>query len=433
MEIHTRSTYAVTNMARRSKSSEILMSGEVADKRQRFNTRDKGLPEGENPEFFKPQEGGNYTKSKGEPEAASQRLRRKPKVIEARHISSQPEVEDKNNAPGSTGQEATASKGQQTDDDLLNGGLSQNEAGDDYAKPEPVAPETKLTEPAQKPAATPKPTNTAANTKPAPAPAPAPKKKKSPSPKQSSKAVAKTMVNSMVGRLQAEIQRKGSLNAEDINALQAEFEAQAGKLGQALEKSFDTFIEAKERAEWGLKRDLPFDRIIVKSFSELFLDEDYSRFDRVSRRMLPGFLMALNMMLGEEAVEQYQERCQLIVEDLRRRMGDDFDWEVVYTQPEAKALLLDAAITIATYFTDYERRSEWFTELINGHLGSLVGAPKQEAGWEMTPAAFKRFLDHLFTDLRAELATDSGKLRITKRHSADTCADIFEILEKIET
>ena len=143
--------------------------------------------------------------------------------------------------------------------------------------------------------------------------------------------------------------------------------------------------------------------------------------------------MALNMMLGEEAVDQYQERCQLIVERLRGEMGDDFEWEEVYTQPEAKALMLDAAITIATYFTDYERRSEWFIELINGHLGSLAGAPKQEAGWEMTPAAFKRFLDHLFTELRAQLATDSGKLRITKRHSADTCADIYEILEKIES
>jgi hypothetical protein len=101
--------------------------------------------------------------------------------------------------------------------------------------------------------------------------------------------------------------------------------------------------------------------------------------------------------------------------------------------PQAKALMLDAAVTIATYFTDYTRRSTWFIDLINVNLGSLEGAPREEAGWEMTPSGFKRFLDRLFAELREELATDSGKLRPTKRHGADVCAKIFEILATIET
>ncbi len=223
------------------------------------------------------------------------------------------------------------------------------------------------------------------------------------------------------------------MTVDDLNALQAEFNRQAEKLSVALERSFDTYVEAKERAEWGLKRELPFDRIIVKAFSELFLEQDYSRFDRVSRRMLPGFFMALNMMLGQDLVAEYQEQCQLIVSTLREERGEAFDWEQVYVHPHAKALMLDAAVTIATYFSDYARRSGWFLELINSNLGSLEGAPREEAGWEMTPAGFKRFLDHLFRELRDELATDSGKLRLTKRHGADTCAKIFEILDTIET
>ena len=273
-----------------------------------------------------------------------------------------------------------------------------------------------------------------------PAPAPAPKAptpsqpvKKAPTPKTSSRVAAKTMVDTMVGKLRAEAERKGSLTVDDLNALQAEFNRQAEKLSVALERSFDTYVEAKERAEWGLKRELPFDRIIVKAFSELFLEQDYSRFDRVSRRMLPGFFMALNMMLGQDLVAEYQEQCQLIVSTLREERGEAFDWEQVYVHPHAKALMLDAAVTIATYFSDYARRSGWFLELINSNLGSLEGEPREEAGWEMTPAGFKRFLDHLFRELRDELATDSGKLRLTKRHGADTCAKIFEILDTIET
>jgi len=38
----------------------------------------------------------------------------------------------------------------------------------------------------------------------------------------------------------------------------------------------------------------------------------------------------------------------------------------------------------------------------------------------MMPASLKRFLDHLFADLRTLLAIDSGKLQITKRHGAVT-------------
>jgi len=30
--------------------------------------------------------------------------------------------------------------------------------------------------------------------------------------------------------------------------------------------------------------------------------------------MLPGFFMALNMMLGAEVVEEYQEKCRRMVE-----------------------------------------------------------------------------------------------------------------------
>lgn len=434
-------------MARRSRNSEVLLTGDTIDNRARFQTRDRPpgklvVDEEEKPaddsvEFFVPEgDDHHYKKTDDAPAHAAKRLRRQPKVIDVRQNIPEPKVW-KDDAPQGDHPCAPA---EWTEPEPKNP-TAKIETPTPKATPDlpPPGPE-KPAKPAAdiaKPKTEPKPTPKAE--KPPAAPAkPKPKKsaakaKKPLTPKQSSGAVAKTMVNSMVGRLRAEAERKGSITVADLDAMQVHFNQQAEKLGQVLEKSFESFIEARDRAEWGLKRDLPFDRIIVKSFSELFLEQDYSRFDRVSRRMLPGFFMALNMMLGEELVDEYQEQCQLVVERLRREMGDSFEWDSVYETRDAKALMLDAAITIATYFGDYERRSNWFIELINGHLGGLEGAPKEEAGWEMTPASFKRFLDHLFAELRAELATDSGKLRITKRHGADTCANIYEILEEIET
>lgn len=402
-------------MARRSRHTEILISGDAVDNRQRFQTRDVDeIPAAKAPPAKPPAHEG--------PESAHQRLRRPPKVIDARKS---PGADGKAWAPEEPRGEEAAGK-------TWDAPPVTNPAAEAAPQPRRMTPPPGIELIEADPAPAPAPS--AARPAPAPkAPTPSQPVKKAPTPKTNSRVAAKTMVDTMVGKLRAEAERKGSLTIDDLNALQAEFSRQAEKLSVALERSFDTYVEAKERAEWGLKRELPFDRIIVKAFSELFLEQDYSRFDRVSRRMLPGFFMALNMMLGQDLVDDYQEQCQLIVSRLREERGEAFDWEQVYVHPHAKALMLDAAVTIATYFSDYNRRSNWFLELINSNLGSLEGAPREEAGWEMTPAGFKRFLDHLFSELREELATDSGKLRLTKRHGADTCAKIFEILDTIET
>jgi len=394
-------------MARRSRNTEVLISGDAVDNRQRFTTRERApLQSTDIPATAPEPEAAPAPKPKPSlgPEDASKRLRRQPKVIDARKIK-----------PAEKTPEPDEPETPEAEDEF-----EPRKSPEPELKPAPAKPEPDLMPPAaEKPA--PPPPKPAAE-KPPEKPVEKPKSKKQPAtPKQSAKVAATVMVDSMVGRLKSEAQRKGSISVAYLDAMQAEFAKQAEKLSQALERSFDSFVEAKERAEWGMKRDQPFDRVIVKAFSELFLDEDYTRFDRVSRRMLPGFFMALNMMLGEELVNEYQENCQLLVERLREEHGSAFDWELVYGQPEAKALMLDAAITIA----DYDRRSNWFIELINGNLGPMDGAPKEEAGWEMTPTGFKRFLDHLFKDLRDALATDSGKLRITKRHGAETCAQIF--------
>ncbi|MEK9752392.1 MAG: hypothetical protein VW338_04170 [Rhodospirillaceae bacterium] len=397
-------------MARRSRTTRVLLSGDVVDNRQRFQTRDHdAIPASTKPAPAKapePEQKKPQPRHEG-PESAHQRLRRPPKVIDARK------------APGADGKVLSR--------DEPEGGAEA--AGKAWETPAPANPTADIAPPRK---LTPLPGIELIEEDPRPRPSGdiAPPPAAAPALKP---AAAKTMVDSMVGRLRAEAERKGSLTVDDLTALKAEFDRQAKKLSVALERSFDTYVEAKERAEWGLKRELPFDWVIVKAFSELFLEQDYSRFDRVSRRMLPGFFMALNMMLGEDLVSEYQEQCQLIVSRLREERGKAFDWEQVYVHPQAKALMLDAAVTIATYFTDYTRRSTWFIDLINANLGSLGGAPREEAGWEMTPSGFKRFLDRLFAELREKLATDSGKLRLTKRHGADVCAKIFEILATIET
>jgi len=129
-----------------------------------------------------------------------------------------------------------------------------------------------------------------------------------PSPKEQSRVLAETVVKSFGNRMKAEAARKGGiLNSDDIDALDHEFREKTVVLQEMFEKSFEDYVAARERAVWDQKRDFPFDRQIVDKFSHLFPSPGgLSLLDgAVSRRVLPGFFRALNLMLGEAATEGF--------------------------------------------------------------------------------------------------------------------------------
>ncbi len=98
------------------------------------------------------------------------------------------------------------------------------------------------------------------------------------------------------------------------------------------------------------------------------MDEDYSRFGHLSRHTPPGFFTALNILLGEEAIAENLKRCRLIVKHLRGNRTNDFDWGFVCAELESWSLLLNTAVSLASHFADFSRRSEWFIELINDNF-----------------------------------------------------------------
>jgi len=297
------------------------------------------------------------------------------------------------------------------------------------AKPEAPSEPKAPAEAKAAPAPAPKPP---AKPKPKPKPKARARKKNLPNPALQSRALAETVVTSMVGRMKAEATKKGGmLTIADINALDTEFKSETQALSLAFEKSFEAYVRARERAVSGEKRDFPFDRLIVRKFSHLFDEDKEGHFDTVSRRMLPGFFMALNMMLGAEVVEEYQEKCRRMVEVSREDGKDDVNWNAIYDSDEGPLAGLDALVTIAAHFDDFERRREWFITLINGHLTPVSDANKDEAGWELTEAGFHRFLTALLADLNALVDTDDGKTQIRKRYGGDVSNSVVRLLRRL--
>ena len=254
------------------------------------------------------------------------------------------------------------------------------------------------------------------------------------SPKEAGKLLATTVVSAVVDRLKAFANAKGgTLTVADLDGMQSEFDRQAQALSGVFEQSFEVYVKARERASWDQQRNFPFDRLMVKKFSHLFKDGDALGPDDVSRRILPGFFLALGMMLGPEVVEGYQEKCRGIVDRVKGSGKGVFNWESVYQDKEAKALILEAEISLAGYFEDLDKRTTWFLNLANNNLTPLEGAAGGPAAhWELNEAGFRKFLDALLSGLRQHLETDSGKMWITKRYGAETCANLFDILKHVQ-
>ncbi len=251
--------------------------------------------------------------------------------------------------------------------------------------------------------------------------------------KGASDALANTMVQSFVERMKAAAQAKGGhLTVQDMEDMQDDFDRQTQALSGALEKSFEAYVKAHERSDWDQQRNFPFDRLMVKKFAGLFKDGAQLGPDDICRRMLPGFFVALGMMLGPEVVEEYQQQLRAVVDRVRSG-GGVFNWNTVYKDPSAKEISLAAEVAVAQHFDEYDKRSEWFINMVNGHL-TQVGADVHAnvKDWQMSPAGFKKFLGALMSDLIAQLDTDAGKMAITKKFGAETCADLFDILAHLE-
>jgi len=304
--------------------------------------------------------------------------------------------------------------------DVKKGGISTRQVKP--AKPKPVAAPRQPVKPAAKPA-----------TKQAAKSVPVKKKKKSPA--QESQELAEGVVLSFTYRLIDEARAKGGyLSVSDLKELNKDFEEKTAEMKVAIEKSFDDYIADHERKSWLNSRTRPFDRMIVKSFSHLLEDESrkIKRSKLVSRRMLPGFFIALNLMLGTDIRDSYQGKCRAIVKIIGQRNGNDFDWDDIYDNEDARAIVFDALVDIAGNFSDLNKRRDWFVDLVNSHLENPGDVEDEESqAWAFTPEGFDEFFQALMSELRVAVSMEAGRSLVTRRRDEKTTENLIKLIKKM--
>ncbi|MCR6630805.1 MAG: hypothetical protein NVV74_12565 [Magnetospirillum sp.] len=245
-------------------------------------------------------------------------------------------------------------------------------------------------------------------------------------------AIANTMIGHFATRLEVEARKHGGqLSAEAIRDLAERFMAEeALRFRPALQRSWDACTRARETKQWESARRHPFDRILAKPFAHLFPPRqgDDGAAGMLSRRLLPGFHLAVDKMIGPALFEQCQRKSQAILER-HRLSGGGYDWAGVHADAETHALSSDVLVVVAHYFANFDRRREWFVNLVNSNL-TPVPATSPEAHWQLTETGFAELMRALFADLHARLTGDRAAL--CRRYGEQTVETVEAFFRRLD-
>ena len=222
----------------------------------------------------------------------------------------------------------------------------------------------------------------------------------------------------------------GSLSASDVREELQRFKADPGEDTTAFfNDAWRECTFAVERLRWDKERRYPFERLIVNTFVHLLPTDDQVPIqgEHLSRRIIPGFFVAMLQMLGEELNDKYEDFCRTMVSRMKAQHGNAFNWEMVYDEPDAAEVVSEVLITICHHFIDLKKRRRWLTDVINGNMGAPTAA--QDIPFEDMEC--HQLIAAMYHPLRDAMNTPEGEERITERYGRNKARMLRAVFTEI--
>ncbi|WP_245651072.1 hypothetical protein [Paramagnetospirillum marisnigri] len=240
------------------------------------------------------------------------------------------------------------------------------------------------------------------------------------------------MVGHFVTRLEVEAGKAGgSLSAAQIRALAQRFvAAEQSRFKGYYQRAFDECTIAREALLLESARKMPFDRILIRRFAHLFPARtgDDGGSGIMSRRIIPGFNLAIGKMIGPALYQQCDQTCEAI---LSRHTAPDgsLDWAAIYADPQAKALVNEALVVVAGTFSSFDKRRIWFSDMVNANLTPVRRGASDES-FRLGESGFAALMRALFADLAAALRANPAGARA--KWGDATVTALAEFLRRLE-
>lgn len=248
-------------------------------------------------------------------------------------------------------------------------------------------------------------------------------------------SIAHISIDLLAKQLDAYAQKNGPLTAEQIGAFIQSFQKRKGdEFADMYAQQYELCQRLWEAAQWQKARRSPFDRILIKRFSNLFPprtgDDDGERTGDVSRRVIPGFIAAVTKMIGPQLYEQCHKKCLAVLDRYQDDATSLPDWQATYNDPDIRQLTNDILMVVSHYFSHFAKRRDWFLMIVNSNL-SPANPTDPDRNWQLTIPMFHEIMLALFADLEKELNTHGQRMR--QAYGDEAVENLQEFLHTLET
>lgn len=224
------------------------------------------------------------------------------------------------------------------------------------------------------------------------------------------------------------------LSIDELREAAATFQQhQAEKLENSAATVWRECKQIADAARWENVRKYHLNRLLVQCFAELFpgYGKPVQQGLHLSRRTIPGFLAAIQQMLGDDLYTQLDDRAKALVNSYANAPHGIIPWEKVYQNKAGLLIVEDALIYATRYFTDMAKRRNWMIDVVDSHLPAAGHVT--EKVWNFGDAEFHLLMNAVYGPLREKLASDSGWIELSQRydeHSLEFLRILFDGLDR---
>ncbi|MGE4219603.1 MAG: hypothetical protein AB7G39_09175 [Alphaproteobacteria bacterium] len=194
------------------------------------------------------------------------------------------------------------------------------------------------------------------------------------------------------------------------------------------EEAWEEIERIVEAQRWDKERKYPFERLVVHYFVHLLPERGQPAMPgrQLSRGIIPGFVQALQQLVGPDLFETYEERCRELVERVREEQGDAFTWDHVYADSSSQLIVNDVLVLIARHFSNLRRRRQWMMDLIDN--GMKRRRDPGEKDWFFGEAEFHMLMDSMYRILKRAMQAQQGRQVLEKRYGAAAIEGLDDML-----
>lgn len=241
-------------------------------------------------------------------------------------------------------------------------------------------------------------------------------------------------VNLLARDMQARARANGgSIGEADIGEALATFKRPdspvVGAICQAAWEECGAIFESEGRRE---DRKAPFQRLMVWPFAHLLPEHGHrdGTAGTLSRRIIPGYMAALEDLVGPVIFGRQQERSRELVRAARHARGGAFRWEDVYQDPCSMDIVDDMLVHLAGEFHDFDRQRDWFIGLVNDAMP--LPATGSDHAIALDDDGFTALMRALYLRLARALATPKGVTRLIERHGEAEVESVIALLARLD-